>query len=308
MKMEQQPDYRIYPSLLIAFQSLLDYELVAEEDWNKVSEAAHDRGEFLDRDVGDYKLTPDEMYIKLECDLLDSINRVDGRYGEAAAKGTAFNEIVDCLIEHRKSNNPDCVIYSTTNASGVKVIRSEIDGYTLDFDVALCREAAYYFSGSLTQYYVNATMETSFGTVLLYGFIDEWVGNKMFDIKTTGKYSWGKYENGWQRHVYPWCAIESGDTTEVESFSYYVVEWVSQRKGDPLKAKCVYEETYTYDHEESGRKIRDMLESFLTWLLERKKMGLIQDKRIFGGENPEGWSGQPTDPEKLEKLLFKDVA
>ena len=306
--MEKQPDYKVYPSLLIAFQSLLDYELVAEEDWNKVTESAHERGEYLDQDIGDYKLSPDEMYVKLTCDLLDSINRVDGRYGEAAAKGTAFNEIVDCLIENRKSKNNDCVIYSTANASGTRIIRSEIDGFTFDFDVTLCKETAYFFAGSLPQYYANATMETSFGSVLLYGFIDEWVGNKMYDIKTTGKYSFGKFEYGWQRYVYPWCVIESGDTTEVESFTYYVVEWAYQRKGEPLKAKCVYQETYTYDHEESGRKIREMLENFLTWLHEMDKLGLIQDKRIFGGVNPEGWSGNPTDPKKLAKLLFKRSA
>lgn len=308
MKMEKQPDYRIYPSLLIAFQNLLDYELVAEEPWNKVSEASHERGEYLDRDVGDYKLTPDEMYIKLECDLLDSINRVDGRYGEAAAKGTAFNEIVDCLIENRKSNNPECVIYSCPNSNGERIIRSEIDGMTFDFDISLCKETAYYFYGSIPQYYAHAQMETSFGTVELYGFIDEWVSNKMFDIKTTGSYSWGKFEKGWQRYVYPWCVIESGDTTEVESFTYYVVEWAYQRKGEPLKAKCIYQETYTYDHEESGRKIREILESFLPWLHDRNKLGLIQDKRIFGGANPEGWSGTPTDPEKLTNLLFKQTA
>lgn len=306
--MEKQPDYRIYPSLLIAFQSLLDYELVAEEDWNKVTEAAHERGEYLDRDIGDYKLTPDEMYIKLTCDLLDSVNRVDGRFNEAADKGTAFNEIVDCLIENRKSNNPDCVIYSITNPSGVRVIRSEIHGYTFDFDVALCKETAQYFSGSLPQYYANATMETSYGTVLLYGFIDEWVGNEMADIKTTGRYSWGKFEKGWQRHVYPWCVIESGDTTEVASFTYYVVEWAYQRKGEPIKAKGIYKETYTYNHEESERKIRGMLEVFLTWLNEMAKLGLIQNKRIFGGENPEGWSGTAADPEKIAKILFKQSA
>lgn len=154
--MEAQPKYRIYPSLLIAYQNLLDYEQVAEEDWNKVSQAAHDRGEFLDRDIGDYKLTPDEMYLKLEVELLDSINRVDGRYGEAAEKGTAFNEIVDCLIEHRKSSREDCKIYSTNNVCGQRVIRAEIKGFTFDFDIQLCKEVAEYFSGSLTQYEAKA--------------------------------------------------------------------------------------------------------------------------------------------------------
>lgn len=296
--MEAKIDYRIYPSLLIAYQNLLDYEIVAEEDWNKVSEAAHKRGEYLDRDIGDYKLTPDEMYLKLEADLLDSINRIDGRFGEAAEKGTAFNEIVDCLIENRKSSREDCKIYSTANKSGIKVIRAEINGFTFDFDIQLCKDVAKYFEGSITQFFANATMGTSYGNVQLYGYIDEWVGNKMFDIKTTGRYSFGKFEHGWQRHVYPWCVIESGMTTEIESFEYYIVAW---RGGTPITGD-IYRETYTYSHEESGRKIREMLESFLGWLESRKEF--IQDKRIYGGTNPEGWHGQPVDMEKLEKAIF----
>lgn len=302
--MEKQLKYRIYPSLLIAYQNLLDYEQVAEEDWNKVSEAAHNRGEYLDRDIGDYKLSPDEMYLKLEADLLDSINRVDGRFGEAAEKGTAFNEIVDCLIEHRKSNRDDCKIYSTTNQSGIKVIRAEINGFMFDFDIQLCKDVADYFKGSLTQYCASATMNTCYGSVLLYGFIDEWVANVISDIKTTGSYKWGKFEKGWQRHVYPWCVIESGMTTKVDAFEYLIVEWAYQRKGEPIRAKGIYRETYDYDHAESGRKIRDMLESIIPWLEARREF--IQDKRIFGGENPEGWHGQPVDIEKLEKAIFHD--
>ncbi len=302
--MEPQPKYRIYPSLLIAYQNLLDYEQVAEEDWNKVSEAAHSRGEYLEREIGDYKLTPDEMYLKLEVDLLDSINRVDGRFGEAAEKGTAFNEIVDCLIEHRKSSREDCDIRSIVNGSGIKVIRAEINGFTFDFDIRLCKDVAEYFKGSLTQYLAQATMETSYGPVLLYGYIDEWVGGIISDIKTTGSYKWGKFEKGWQRHVYPWCVIESGITTKVDAFEYLVVEWAYQRKGEPITAKGIYRETYDYDHEESGRKIRSMVESFIGWLESRREF--IQDKRIFGGVNPEGWHGQPIDPAKLEKAIFHD--
>lgn len=302
--MEAQPDYRIYPSLLISYQSLLDYEQVAEEDWNKVSQAAHDRGEYLDRDIGDYKLTPDEMYLKLEADLLDSINRIDGRYGEAAEKGTAFNEIVDCLIENRKSSRDDCKIYSTVNSSGVKVIRAEINGFTFDFDIKLCKDVAEYYKGSLTQFYATATMETRYGTVMLYGYIDEWVSSTISDLKTTGSYKWGKFEKGWQRHVYPWCVIESGMATKVDAFEYLIVEWAYQSKGDPLTAKGIYRETYDYDHAESGRKIRDMVESLIEWLESRREF--IQDKRIFGGENPKDWHGQPVDIKKLEKAIFHD--
>lgn len=300
--MEVQPDYRIYPSLLISFQNLLDYEQVAEEPWNKVSEAAHERGEYLDRDIGDYKLTPDEMYLKLEADLLDSINRIDGVYGEAADKGTAFNEIVDCLIENRKSNREDCKIYSVANANGVKVIRADIHDFSFDFDIQLCKDVAEYFKDSITQYYTEAVMETSYGNVLLYGYIDEWVRNIVADIKTTGSYTWGKFEKGWQRHVYPWCVIESGMATNVDFFEYFVIEWSYQRKGEPLKAKGIYRETYNYNHIESGMKIREMLESIIPWIEARRDF--IQDKRIFGGKNPEGWHGQPVDIDKLEKFIF----
>lgn len=294
--------FNIYPSLLIAYQSLLDYELIAEEDWNKVGEAAHDRGEYLDREIGDYKLTPEEMYLKLECDLLDSINRIDGSFGEAADKGTAFNEIVDCLIEHRKSNRKDCNIRSILNDAGEKVIRAEIHGRIFDFDVNLCKTAGNFFKGSVTQYKAEADIETVYGTVHLYGYIDEWVGNKIYDIKTTGSYKWGKFEKGWQRWIYPYCVIESGDTTEVESFTYWVVEWAYRRQGEPLAAKGIYEETYTYDHEEAKHRIRVMCESFIEWLDARREF--IQDKRIFGGENPKDWHGQPTDVQMLGQKIF----
>lgn len=304
--METQPKYCIYPTLLIGFQSLLDYELAAEEDWNKVTEAAHNRGEHLDKEIGDYKLTPDEMYLKLECDLLDTVNRVDGDYCEAAARGTAFNEIVDCLIENRRSRLPNCDIRTAANASGTRVIRADIDGYSFDFDISLCREAAREFKGSLTQFMAKSTIGTKYGSVCLYGYIDEWCGNKMYDIKTTSRYAWGKYERGWQRYVYPWCVIEAGETTEVESFTYWIVEWAHQPKGMPLTAKGIYREEYTYDHEDATMKIRNMVESFIEWLESRRDF--IQDKRIFGGENPVGWHGQPTDMRELEKAIFKEIA
>lgn len=311
IKMVTQPDYVIYPSLLIGFQKLLDYEQVAEEPWN-----------FSD---GEYKLTPDEMYVKLEADLINMINRVEGEPIEAADKGTAFNEIVDCLIENRKSSIKDCIISTAYSPIGQSVlewinmhkseigenayyrtmailnkerrIRADINGFTFEYDMELCRQTADYFKGSVTQFKAEGSMETKFGLVRFYGYIDEWVGNKMYDIKTTSRYNFGKFENGWQRHVYPWCVIEAGLTTEIESFTYLVVEWAYQRKGEPITAKNVYEETYSYNHKESGDKIKDIAEKFIEWLLSRRE--LIQDKKIFGGTNPEGWRGIGITEEEL---------
>lgn len=297
--METQPDYRIYPSLLDKFQDLLDYESIAEEYWNKVSEAAKERGEYPDSEVGDYKLTPDEMYDKIEMELIDSINRCPHRANKVADKGTAFNEIVDCLIEHRKSTNPECRIYSTVNGNGTNVIRAEINGFVFDYDISLCKEVAGLYKGSLPQYLVKAVMQTEYGNVELYGYIDEWVANHIEDIKTTGEYTFGKFRRKWQRHVYPWCAIEAGLTTEVESFTYRVIEWAYQRQGEPLRAKSITPETYTYDHIDSERQLRSFIHCFLSWLDSRRH--LITDRRIFGGENPEGYVGTPITIEQLNE-------
>lgn len=278
--------YNIYPSLLIKYQELLDYEYLYNEYWGNSD---------------DPKYNLEEFYLIQEANLINSINRVPFE-NEAASCGTAFNEIVDCLIENRKSSREDCIIKSKKDNNGNTVIEARIHDFVFDFDLQLCRETADYFTGSIPQYLAKAVMSTDYGNVLLYGFADEWVSSQMFDIKTTGKYSWGKFEKGWQRHVYPWCAIESGDATEIESFTYYVIEWAYQRKGEPLKAKGVYLETYTYNHEESGVKIREILESFIGWLLSRKSF--IQDQRIFGGKNPEGWHRRPVDIKELEKAIF----
>lgn len=278
--------YNIYPSLLIKYQELLDYEYLYNEYWGNSD---------------DPKYNLEEFYLIQEANLINSINRVPFE-NEAASCGTAFNEIVDCLIENRKSSREDCIIKSKKDNNGNTVIEARIHDFVFDFDLQLCRETADYFTGSIPQYLAKAVMSTDYGNVLLYGFADEWVSSQMFDIKTTGKYSWGKFEKGWQRHVYPWCAIESGDATEIESFTYHVIEWAYQRKGEPLKAKGVYLETYTYNHEESGVKIREILESFIGWLLSRKSF--IQDQRIFGGKNPEGWHSRPVDIKELEKAIF----
>ncbi len=278
--------YNIYPSLLIKYQELLDYEYLYNEYWGNSD---------------DPKYNLEEFYLIQEANLINSINRVPFE-NEAASCGTAFNEIVDCLIENRKSSREDCIIKSKKDNNGNTVIEARIHDFVFDFDLQLCRETADYFTGSIPQYLAKTVMSTDYGNVLLYGFADEWVSSQMFDIKTTGKYSWGKFEKGWQRHVYPWCAIESGDATEIESFTYYVIEWAYQRKGEPLKAKGVYLETYTYNHEESGVMIREILESFIGWLLSRRIF--IQDQRIFGGKNPEGWHSRPVDIKELEKAIF----
>lgn len=288
------PNYCIYPSLLDKFQSLIDYEQEAEQPWNIVSENAHKLGKHLDKEVGDYVLSPDEMYYKIEGELIDTINRVDGVPSEAADKGTCFNEIVDCLIENRKSSRSDIEIHSEKLDDNTTAIIAEMDGFRFAYDAKFCKEVANYFSGAITQHFCKAPIWTKYGDVEIYGYIDEWLPNRICDIKTTSSYTFGKFENKWQRYAYPYCCVESGETTQVDEFEYTIFVWGKS----PLLTATMYKEVYTYRHKQATEKLRAIIEHFIWWLNSRKQY--ITNQRIFGGVNPDGYVGTPIDVELLK--------
>lgn len=283
-----QPSYKIYPSLLQKFQSLLDVDIEVNDYWN------------IDSD-GEYKSTADELSDKYEAELLMMINRVSTGPIEAASKGTAFNEIVDCLIENRGSSREDIVIRSVwydpsckmvitgdpddiKDKSGLeKVIEASLDGFTFYFNKSFCREASEYFKGSIPQYLCSAILPTQYGDVLLYGYIDELREDKVYDIKTTGYYQYGKFEKGWQKDVYPYCLVESGDCSEISEFEYTV--FVLKKLKDQPITGTMYRECYTYNHEMARQRLTQMCERFIEWLEAHRDR--ITDTKIFGGERDE---------------------
>lgn len=276
------PKYRIYPSVLDKFQKFLDSDLVAEEFWNKDSE-------------GDYKLSPEEMSVQLEQELLDCINRVPHEPSEAADKGTAFNEVIDCIIEHHPCEREDMEIKTgmmtddviSTNYGGVQFkvvgypsIDVKFNGFEFRFDAHLCKDVAQYFIGCIPQYTCSAILPTIYGNVELYGHVDYINTNKIHDLKTTKNYTFGNYEKYWQRHLYPYCLIESGEMEEVTEFEFTVVKW-RELKNKPISGD-IFKEVYTCSHEASTKALRGICEAFIEWLEANRHR--ITDKKIFGGE------------------------
>jgi uncharacterized protein YlaI len=280
-----QPSYRIYPSLLQKFQSLLDVELEVNDFWN------------IDSD-GNYKKTADELSDKYEAELLAMVNRESREPIEAASQGTAFNEIVDCLIENRGSSNESIVIRSVwydpsckmviggdpddiKDKTGLeKVIEASLDGFTFYFNTQFCKEASSYFKGSIPQYLCSAILPTQYGDVELYGYIDELRQDKVYDIKTTSNYQYGKFENGWQKDVYPYCLVASGDCDEITEFEYTVF-LLKKLKDQPITG-TMYRECYSYNHERTRQRLTQMCERFIEWLEAHRDQ--IKDRKIFGGE------------------------
>lgn len=238
-----KPKYNFYATLLDSFQSYLD------------------RAEMYQKYYGFSETPP---YSEVEWDekmfkeLIDKINRVPFE-SEAADKGTAFNEIIDCIVENRKSS-----IMEVTVNREIGIIYVSYNSHLFEFPIALCREFSDYFKGALTQQRVSGVIETCYGLVEVYGVIDELMPLSIHDIKTTSKYEAFKYKNNWQHIVYPYC-------TGILDFEYNITDF-----------KETYTEKYVFDIERDTERLKKHCEQFIEFLEQNKD--LITDKKVFNLE------------------------
>ena len=231
----KQPSYKIYPSLLDKFDKYLRADEEVENFWN------------IDNETGEYKRSPEEIEESLKQDLLDAINRVPFE-SEAADKGTAFNAIIDCYVHCENHVPTERSPYSIIGDKETNTIQVAFPATDIAparhflFDRQWCIEQAEYFKGSLSQVYVSAILPTQYGNVELYGFIDELRKDIVYDIKSTSKYEFGKYAHGWQRHVYPYCLIASGQMENIKAFEFTAYALKGGTSRTPLISGTQYPE------------------------------------------------------------------
>ncbi len=270
--MQTRNRYCFTPSQLDAFQDYLDSDMLWERFWGRFESPP---------------CSQEEYAAKCEKKLIDQINRCPKESIEAADKGTAFNAVVDML--NGNPVEPPTVILRNDD----RVIVAAINGSTFTFATALCKSVAGRFKGAICQYRCEAPLHTGKGDVTIYGFLDEWVGCKISDIKTTGQYSFGKYSRKWQRHAYHYAVVESGDCTEIQEFEYTVVKLSKPSKKRPVMTGMIFPESYSYNHEQSRQLLQGICEALIDFIECRRH--LITDRRIFGEENPPGYVGSPVD-------------
>lgn len=250
----QQPKYRFYATILDAFWGYLNSDAVWEKYWGWSENPPH---------------TPEEFHELQFKELIDRINRVPFD-NEKADRGTAFNELVDALIEKRKPSKME-VERNAENTCYTVVYNNQ----TFVFPISLCCEFANYFKGALTQIRVEAILPTAFGDVLVYGLIDELMPTSVHDIKTTGSYTVGKFKDHHQHLVYPYALMKNG--SDVRTFEYNIVEL---NKGGYVVD--TYTEIYVFKPERDIPILTNHCEEFIRFLEENRE--LITDKKIFGGE------------------------
>lgn len=245
--------FKFYPTLLDAFTSYLKSDAVWERYWGFSENPPHTPEEFSERQLQS---------------LIDTINRVPFD-SEAADKGTAFNEVVDCMIENRKSDKIQVERLLTDIPDGrlaVTGLRATYNNRRFDFPVSVCREFANYYKGALTQQRVEAILPTCFGDVLLYGYIDELMPMSVHDIKTTRSYYVGKFKDHWQHIVYPYCLMQNG--SNVRLFEYNITDF-----------RNTYTESYMFVPERDIPILTNHCEEFIRFLNDNRD--LITDKKIF---------------------------
>lgn len=273
--MKQQPKYRFYATLLDAFNDYIHSDVIWQKYWGWSENPPH---------------TPEEFHELQFQELINRINRVPFD-NEKADRGTAFNEVIDCMVENRKSETMKIervykverfgacdevgkpLYYDEEQTNEVVALKATYNNREFTFPISICREFANYFKGALTQQRVEAILPTRFGDVLVYGFIDELMPSTVHDIKTTGQYTFGKFKSHFQHLVYPYALIQNGN--DIRTFEYNILEF--SKAGYPVDT---YTETYVFVPERDIPILTNHCEELIELLEENKE--LITDTKIFG--------------------------
>jgi len=270
----QQLKYLLYATLLDSYQDYLDYDKIFNEYYGN-SEILP----FTCEEFGEIKRS----------ELIDRINRVPMKWedSEKADRGTAFNIVIDYLISGEKPEkgiieniyaNPETYFDSNIgdgyDGKGVVAYKITYNNRTFIFPISICREFADYYEGAVPQAYTEAILPTKYGDVKLYGNIDELMPSSVHDIKTTVKYSTGKFKNHWQSVAYPYCLNASGN--EVHDFEYNILLISSRASGDTYET---FTEHYNYVPEVDVPRLTAHVESLIEFIEANKDS--ISDLKIF---------------------------
>lgn len=257
----KQHKYNFYATLLDSYQNYLSSSEIYNKYWGFA-----DAPEF----------TEEEFQQKQFQSLIDTINRVPFD-SEAAAQGTVFNEIIDCIIENRKPDADSGMHFETSKESAMiraKYIKSNELIYDFDFPLPLCLEFANYYKDAVPQVRTEAILPTKYGDVLLYGYIDELMPTSVHDIKTTKSYTAGDFKEHWQHIVYPYCLNINGNN--VTDFEYNIAVINRTKYGISYDT---FTEYFSFNPEIDIQRLTAHVEGLIEFIEANKH--LITDKKIF---------------------------
>ena len=194
------------------------------------------------------KIPSDEKFNE----LIDKINRVKPKeFPLAAKKGVQFEDCVNQLLKGAKVKNSNGV-YLAKDFEFSEVIVNKI--------------VSKLANAKKQQEYIQGIVETEIGKVKLYGFVDYTYPNSYVDLKTTGKYTFGKYKSNNQHKCYSLISKQNGK--QISDFKYLITDF-----------KHVFVEKYECTDQLHQEFLNDVYE-FNDFLQTNRS--LITDTKIFG--------------------------
>lgn len=264
-------NYSFYATLIDSYEGYADAE-ISYEKYYGASE--------------DPKYTVDEWEDKLKEDLLNRINRVPFE-SEAADRGTQFNNAIDFFVmgkleddKHKMQIDDKAGIISIfdpkpkLDAEGKQVV--DKDGKPVfdyekyyQFPLATVKEFADYYDGGLPQFFCKGTINTDYGDVDLYGYIDYLLPFKVCDLKTTKYYGGtGSFRRHFQHIIYPYCLHQMG--IPINDFEYNILSW---------RDMSTHTELYTFKEDRDVQRIREACEGLIRFIEANKDV--ITDIKVF---------------------------
>lgn len=254
--------YRISPTTLDALYSYINSDNLWERYWGASENPS---------------ISPEDFHEQKRIDLLNNLNRIDIPWedSERADLGTAFNEIIDGLITKTTPKHEKLEQYLYSKELGIIFV--VFNKRIFIFPIHICESIAEYCAKSIPQYRIKQTISTKYGTVLLSGYIDELLPTaNIIDLKTTGRYSQGQFEDHFQHHIYPYAINKEG--MKCEYFEYLIMQYYLTK--DRMIKNCeIHKEYYRYDKYESEAHIKYWCELLIEFVEENKN--LIINQRIF---------------------------
>lgn len=249
------------PTLLDKFQGWQESEKSWEEYYGQADEPAYSLSEW------------DE---KLEKELIDACNGVVTPAGRAADLGTCLNEALDCVLLNVPSTRDDVKLRSSNGSITAIIGENKFLFHSDDI-----KNLKSYVDGCTPQAFVDASIDTSYGKVQLYGFPDYFKSDVVIDLKSTSRYEGGKFRDKWQRYIYPYILNQNGLIPDYRQFTFLVCKCSGETKENPFIEMQLYNETYTDPLASFEDIIRGQLERFIEWFLEGRRKNLIND-RLMG--------------------------
>jgi len=189
----KKPNYRIYPTLLDAFNYY-----VAPVKYLSEKEDAPSEQEITDKQFKE---------------LIDKINRVPYETTEAQQKGCDFESLVNELLDGKPVETVETQKNGTAYKYGANIFSKDIaDRVTKELTGCSTRSER-----------ISTVLNTPVGLVELYGVMDYSFPGIQVDLKTTGKYDFLKYKDNTQHKVYPVIAREN--FILVDEFNYLVTDF-----------------------------------------------------------------------------------